>query len=528
MKNIIASSGVMNAKFGTSGGLDNHMWNSNLKRSIFSSLDNVFRASKAVRTKCQSDDSLAYINGNGQNVEFIESNDENSKLGSTNDVETNGSKVEEGHEEEEREEEAPSLDELRELCQKARKELEVARINSTMFEEKAQKISEAAIALKDEAENAWNDVNSTMDAIQETVDAEVVAKEALQKATMSLSFAEARLQVVVESLEVAKRESDTDEVLGDQETESDIKKEEEALLDAQEHIKKCQENLSHCEAELQHLQIKKDELQKKVDRLNKIAEQAQLDALKAEEDVANIMLLAEQAVAFEVEATQRVNDAEIALQKAEKSLSYSQADALDTAQEQVSGDETAGDEKVGKVSVGDPNAERERDLLIDGDSVTGDLSAEGSFDKAVQTFEDSYLSDNQSDQENGKLDLEYKEDMEAEKSKNVVQTKKQDTQKDLTKDSSASAPKKSVKKSSRFFSASFFSNSADESEFTPASFFEGLLESGKKQLPKLVLGLILFGAGYALLLLYLCFSHCCAVFLFPLSLSLILLSWFSY
>ena len=42
----------------------------------------------------------------------------------------------------------------------------MARRNSRMFEEKAQNISEAAIALKDEAANGWNDVNSSLGMIQ--------------------------------------------------------------------------------------------------------------------------------------------------------------------------------------------------------------------------------------------------------------------------------------------------------------------------------------------------------------------------
>jgi hypothetical protein len=57
-------------------------------------------------------------------------------------------------------------------------------------------------------------------------------------------------------------------------------------------------------------------------------------------------------------------------------------------------------------------------------------------------------------------------------------------------------------KSSRFFSASFFSFSGDETEVTAASVFQGLMESARKQLPQLVLGLLLFGTGYVLLLLF--------------------------
>jgi hypothetical protein len=94
---------------------------------------------------------------------------------------------------------------------------------------------------------------------------------------------------------------------------------------------------------------------------------------------------------------------------------------------------------------------------------------------------------------------------EAEKSKGGIQTKKQELQKDLTRESSSSplsAPKALLKKSSRFFSASFFSFSGDETELTAASVFQGLMEPARKQLPKFLLGLLLFGAGYVLLLLF--------------------------
>ena len=96
--------------------------------------------------------------------------------------------------------------------------------------------------------------------------------------------------------------------------EIDVREDNGVLLAAQDEIRECQEKLANCEAELRHLQNKKDELQKEVDRLNEVVEKAQMNALKAEENAANIMLLSEQAVAFELEATQHANDAEIALQ----------------------------------------------------------------------------------------------------------------------------------------------------------------------------------------------------------------------
>uniref|UniRef100_A0A6N2MDV0 RCK N-terminal domain-containing protein n=1 Tax=Salix viminalis TaxID=40686 RepID=A0A6N2MDV0_SALVM len=370
-----------------------------------------------------------------------------------------------------------------------------------MFEEKAQSISETAIALQDEAASAWNDVNSALDKIQDIVNEEGVAKEDVRKATMALSLAEARLKVAVESLKVMKERDDSLEGSGEGDAEIDGKEDYETVLAAQNDIRDCQANLANCEAELRRLQSKKEEMQNEVGVLNEKAEKAQMNALKAEEDVANIMLLAEQAVAFELEATQRVNDAEIALKKAEKSLASSRVDIQETARGYVSGDEAVIEEqKIGGGSASD--AEKERDMTVNGDVLVGEPSIDRLSDKTSQSSEELYLSDDSSDRENGKWSLDSNKDTEAEaeKSKSGDQTKKQEIQKDLTWESSSSplsAPKALLMKSSRFFSASFFSFSGDESEVTAASVFQGLMESARKQLPQLVLGLLLFGTGFA-------------------------------
>lgn len=487
MKRSIVSSGYSNSSMVALGEFDSQLWRSNLRRSLFCNLDNVFKGSRTVRSWCQGNDSLAYVNGNGRNVEVIESSDESPGV--------DGGELNDSREEEVRGEEVEvlSLDELRELLQKAIRELEAARLNSTVFEEKAQKISEAAIALQDEAASAWNDVNSTLDTVQEIVHEECVAKEAVQKATMALSLAEARLQVAVESLDAAKRGNDSLEGSRKSDGENNFDEEKKALLVAQEETKEYQENLANCEVELRRLQSKKEELQMEVDRLNEVAEKAQLNALKAEEDVANIMLLAEQAVAFELEATQHVNDAEIALQRADKSLSGSYLDSQETTQGQVLSDEVIVEEENVFQGVSDEvSVERDSDVPLDGDSLVVKPLPDS---PSQQSFEDLSQYDELSDHENGKLGLDSTKEteLEAEKSKTAVQMKKQDTQKET---SPSNVPKALLKKSSRFFSASFFSFSVDGTEFTPASVFQGLMESARKQWPKLIVGLLLFGAGY--------------------------------
>ncbi|KAG5251545.1 K(+) efflux antiporter [Salix suchowensis] len=465
--------------YGSGSGIRSHL---RVENPLFCNFIDGFEGLRSAKLRCQGNDSITYIDENDRNVEISEGNDENLRAGSND-----GLGEEDGRGETvieiEMAAEAPSLDELKELLQKATRELEVARLNSTMFEEKAQSISETAIALQDEAASAWNDVNSTLDMIQDIVNKESVAKESVQKATMTLSLAEARFKVAVESTKSTKEGVDSLEGSGESIVENNDKEDYEIILAAQNDIRECQANLANCEAELRHLQSIKEELQKEVDVLNEKAEKAQMNALEAEEDVANIMLLAEQAVAFELEATQRVSDAEIAFKR---QINFSLL--------LIRGGEMRG----GSAS----DVEKETDMTVNGDVLVGEPSIDRLSDKTSQGSEELYLSDYSSDHERGKSSLGSIKDTEAEveKSKSVIQTKKQELQKDLTRESSSSplsAPKALLKKSSRFFSASFFSFSGDEMELTAASVFQGLMESARKQLPKFLLGLLLFGAGFA-------------------------------
>uniref|UniRef100_A0A0E0KWZ7 DNA mismatch repair protein MSH3 n=1 Tax=Oryza punctata TaxID=4537 RepID=A0A0E0KWZ7_ORYPU len=414
--------------------------------------------------RCQGNDSLAYVDGplEGTNGSVVDSTED----------EANSS----GLDEEKGDDDAENL---RDLLQKARKELEVARLNSTMFEEKAQRISESAIALKDRADKAQSDVSSAVTTIQEIISKEADAKEAVRKATMALSMAEARLQLASEALD-AKRGS-----VGPMEVSIDDV-EEEALASAQEEIKECQESLSKCEEELRRIQEKKMELQKEVDRLTELAERALLDASKAEEDVANIMVLAEQAVALEMEAAQRANDAELALQKAEKAISSVDAvvELPAPAEEQVSNEEDNISE-VYDFSSDAVDDIPERDEVSNVERlIAGDLAVEG-----IEQLESSReMSDEES---TDKLLVEPQKEAEPDIDKSK-QGKKQEVERKESPPSNA--PKASLKRSSRFFPASFFSSKVD-GEFTPTSVFKGLMKSTKKHAPKLVVGIVLLGAG---------------------------------
>ncbi|KAJ0910683.1 putative regulator of K+ conductance, cation/H+ exchanger, NAD(P)-binding domain superfamily [Helianthus annuus] len=205
----------------------NHGYNSSRTNKIFTRIHTLKTSRGNLKTNCQGNESITLINENGKDVESIESiNVDDSKEESKSDSRDKG---------EEAEVMGPTLDELKELLRKARKELEIAQLNSTMFEDKAQKISEAAIALKDEALNAWDDVNLALIAIEDIVKEEDPTKEAIQRAKMALSLAEATHQVALESLEVAKEKNENE----NENENLNLMKEEETLLAAQKDMKEC-------------------------------------------------------------------------------------------------------------------------------------------------------------------------------------------------------------------------------------------------------------------------------------------------
>ncbi|GER40053.1 glutathione-regulated potassium-efflux system protein [Striga asiatica] len=447
-------------------------WCYGFNGSSFKDTGGIPKISKqASLSRCHRNGSAAYVNGNGRDAEAVET------VGNALDSTASGEmSAEEGVD-------TPSLDELRELLRKALKDLDIARLSSTIFEEKAHTITEAAIALKDEAKNAWDNVNTALGNIQEVVNEEAIAKEAVQEATMALSLAESRLQVTIDSLKLAKETNGSTKASTELDSEygrGEESSEEEALLAAQQDIKESQQHLANYEAELRRVQSRKEELQKELERLNAVAEQVQFDASKAEEDVANIMLSAEQAVAHELEAAQRVDDAEIALQRAEKNLALSSTGTLDSGVEGTSAGE------MSRGSSADSVVEADREFPSD---------AAGSLEPSPGSQLDEISLSEENEIVNGKIPVEIEADA---KKLKTIQSKIQEMQKESTKESSPlGTPKALLKKSSRFFSASFFSFDADEEEFTPGSVFRGLLESARKQLPKLVFASLLLGAGIA-------------------------------
>ncbi|CAH9098113.1 unnamed protein product [Cuscuta epithymum] len=452
--------------------------------------------SKAYRgvhiSRCQGNDSTSFINRLVGDSDPIESGCDADPICETDSIAEIGSLSGEHKEHrEEAETNTPDLDDLRELFHKALKDLEGAHINRTMFEEKAQTISEESILLKENAVKARKDVNNVLNTIQKIVNEETVAKEAVQKATMALSLAEARLQVTEDSLDVSNETNLPAETSGvsKMEASASLREDNELLLTANEiYFRECQDCMDNCTAELRQLQNRKEELQKEVERLNEVAEEAELKALKAEEDVGNVMLLAEQAVAFELEATQRASEAEVALQSAEKTLAISNVDSTEATNEHEHVEGVAFHENANK---GNPtDAETPEEVPTEDDSVTAEPLPSKQINTTVLKTDEAQLLHKSEKEDSG---------LGSDRSKNVQSNKKLEAQKETVRDSSPlNGPKSLLKKSSRFFSASFFSFSADGVKFTPASAFHGLLESTRKELPKLIVGSLLLGAGFSL------------------------------
>jgi hypothetical protein len=109
-----------------------------------------------------------------------------------------------------------------------------------------------------------------------------------------------------------------------------------------------------------------------------------------------------------------------------------------------------------------------------------DLAAEG-----IEQLESSYEMST-AEERGEKLLAEPQKEAEPDLDKSSKQGKKPDAERKESKSS--------LKRSSRFFPASFFSSKSD-GEFTPTSIFQGLMKTARKQAPVLITGILLLGAG---------------------------------
>ncbi|KAI5066344.1 hypothetical protein GOP47_0018968 [Adiantum capillus-veneris] len=423
-----------------------------------------------------------------------------------------------------------SIEHLKGMLQSALEELDLARLNSSKIEEDAQAITERAIALRDKAVAAEARAENAAATVSGLHNEELGLEGHLSKARISLAEAEARLVLAQNALKQAKeagssslpdfaqaelenvvegasafvsRDSSAElealesigaagDVSGESENEaSTLSKEEEELDAAEAELKAFRLAVTQYETELMRFADSKSELQKEVIELAEAAKVAREIAIKADEEVTRIMSLAEQAVAVEVDAAQRVCIAEIALQKAEKLASEElHIDATEASTQDVE-------------SVGNATAVLQGESGVESDKFARDMT-DGHEVEALEkvqeleqmkpfsaSFDAADIIDDTVKRISAALKVESAfQDPEAEKVKSGQQQKEP-----VKEATSAGVPKSSTKRSSRFFSASYFSFNDDDKEFTPTTVFQGI----RQHFLKVSVGVLLLCGGSLML-----------------------------
>lgn len=438
----------------------------------------------------------------------------------------------------------------------AKEQLEIARGNSTILELKAQQFAERALELHDQATSAGVTADAAVASIQSIVEKEAKAAEnvtaagvkvlaAQEKFTraekafqvarwkleppgtslddLSLEIPEAYLQQDVESTRddangEASLESSEIEPSGGSKIDSSeddeerpeessskgkavkgigARKEYQLMESARVNFADSEAALAECEAGLAQIQVRKVELGKEALRRSELSQVAKEAAALADEDVASAMILAEEAVALEVEAAQRASDAEIALRKAEALAEEATKAAVFAAARTEKLANQVAQLSSGTTVTPEPGKDEEEESIIS-EKPEEEISLVS--DQMVDTephilfSSPEIFSDTPPDLD--KLDKPLERDQhvlnnvdpEQEEIKKLQNKRPESTTKETP------GPKSSTKKSSRFYSASYFS-SGDEAEFFPSMVFSNLASALKKQLVNITVGTALLIAG---------------------------------
>ncbi|CAK9258254.1 unnamed protein product [Sphagnum jensenii] len=380
-----------------------------------------------------------------------------------------------------KEDESPVL-KLKELLRLAKEDLEMARTNSTRLEVEAQTAAEKALALWDQVADAERAADAAISQIESIVSKELAVEDNVKTARAAFVAAEERVKCGAEEAEQKK------DTLG----RKTIAQEEEELDIAKADLKACELAITKVEAELAQIQMEKMDLQKKATQLSNAAQLVKDAAAAADEDVASAMLSAEEAVALEVKAAERVSDAEIALQKADILVESAAQAAAALSRVEIS---VKLPQQIFNTADG-PLIETDDYLIlqkvkqgimeevVDKDLRTATPSATLNF------VDNSPTVDKHSKEDTNKRGDSTSKEAEVEKAKSAAQQPK----KSESSVKEPASPKSSTKKSSRFFSASYFS-SGDEAEFAPSTVFSGLGMLVREHLLKVVVGMALLLAG---------------------------------
>ncbi|XP_024388628.1 K(+) efflux antiporter 2, chloroplastic isoform X2 [Physcomitrium patens] len=404
---------------------------------------------------------------------------------------------------------------LKELLRLAQEDLEMARKNSDRLAEKARKMAEKAMALQEEAVKAQKAANDAKVEVEDILQRESDGEVALASASSAYEAAQEHVEQIEKALKAAQsnfrsKETATDEVQGAGDTEDpkrvetdvrvgDVKGEADietvGLQERDSAMLQCEKELDaaiavlkekeveyvKCEEELSRIQFLKAEIQEKAVSLSEAFEKARNAAAAADSEVAIAMSLAEESVAMEVEATQRVSDGEIALQKAEGSQKDAAQAASALAAVDIAEKLSLQVAKTAEVLLLETELKQEDDESKEGIATEVekleeimDLHERAGFTSPMNVAESAVPLEKQIKQSDD--DLSSKNEAEAEKAAKKPESKS------------------STKKSSRFFPASYFSTD-DEGEFTPTTVFSELATAVRAQLGKVVIGAALLLAG---------------------------------
>ena len=414
-------------------------------------------------------------------------------------------------------EEGSPTDFLRKLFTAAQEEFVRARLRSEQLESIAQQVAEDAIAKKDIVTSEEAEASQTAGLLEKNREAERVAEEALLRAEDEFEVAEEVVSGAQTELGAALRAAQNWEEGESSEDEEGNLRGEEGQVDRSLHgasVSAWQAAYDQAGSELDLKEQVMVETKIQVQKCRALCTQYELEARVKEQaaDVARIqsdaaealvgdaMAAAEAAVARELEASQRLNDAEIALCKTEKleaeleeaaaavaaakkkeNIAAETAAALAAAQEVVV-------ELVEKLDV-----QRGREVEVPLPPLPTAQAFDAPTEMPSTPEPKTETSKPTADASTSNSEGSTKENEPAAEPKAVFISEIEETP--SRSDSSTSSTKSSTKKSSQFYAASYFS-SADDSEFSPGAVLPNMVRAVKKQLPLWLGAVALVVVGY--------------------------------
>lgn len=225
-----------------------------------------------------------------------------------------------------------NLDNVRELLRSAEEVLENTRKKSEELEAEAQQKAEISFALTEAATLAEELEADVSAKVEELASEEELARERLVKAEKAFeiaqfAFEEARTELNASPRELLDQESEEKGVVEESKEEDpkDLDEKPESPLpwrkgydESEDDLKEKEDEFLYVKSELERIGEAKKGLQQQLTELRIVARAKREKATKAEKQVASAMAAAEKAVRKELEASLRVTEAQLALERAER------------------------------------------------------------------------------------------------------------------------------------------------------------------------------------------------------------------